>query len=90
MGPAGRDHRGSMYTLYFATVCIIINVLLLSLNRVKTLNVDLFNIWNISVIGLLTLYYSENNLVLTTFVVGVIYILMLVNSDVMQPQIKNC
>ncbi|AVE60558.1 MULTISPECIES: PTS transporter subunit IIC [Enterobacteriaceae] len=80
---------GSMYTLYFATVCIIINVLLLSLKRVKTLNVDLFNIWNISVIGLLTLYYSENNLVLTTFVVGVIYILMLVNSDVMQPQIKK-
>ncbi|HEQ1933377.1 TPA: hypothetical protein VEN71_006650, partial [Pseudomonas aeruginosa] len=72
-----------------ATVCIIINVLLLSLKRVKTLNVDLFNIWNISVIGLLTLYYSENNLVLTTFVVGVIYILMLVNSDVMQPQIKK-
>ncbi len=68
---------GSMYTLYFATVCIIINVLLLSLKRVKTLNVDLFNIWNISVIGLLTLYYSENN------------ILMLVNSDVMQPQIKK-
>nr|QID22703.1 PTS system, galactose-specific IIC component [Escherichia coli]QID23178.1 PTS system, galactose-specific IIC component [Escherichia coli] len=80
---------GSMYTLYFATVCIIINVLLLSLKRIKTLNVDLFNIWNISVIGLLTLYYSENNLILTTFVVGVIYILMLVNSDVMQPQIKK-
>lgn len=79
---------GSMYTLYFAAVCILLNVILLSLNKVKTLNVDLFNIWNLSVIGLLTLYYSESNLVLTTSVVGAVYILMLINSDVMQPQIK--
>ena len=80
---------GSMYTLYFATLCIIINIVLLSIKKVKTLNVDLFNIWNLSVIGLLTLYYSENNLVLTSCVVGAIYVLMLFNSDVMQPQIKT-
>lgn len=80
---------GSIYTLYFALVCIIINLVLLSFKRVKTLNVDLFNIWNLSVIGLLTMYYSNNNMVLTTIVVGVIYILMLINSDVMQPQIKK-
>lgn len=80
---------GSIYTLYFALVCIVINLVLLSFKRVKTLNVDLFNIWNLSVIGLLTMYYSENNMYLTTGVVGVIYILMLINSDVMQPQIKK-
>lgn len=80
---------GSIYTLYFALVCIIINVVLLSFNRVKTLNVDLFNIWNLSVIGLLTLYCSDNNMFLTTVVVAVLYTLMLINSDVMQPQIKK-
>lgn len=80
---------GSIYTLYFATVCIIINLVLISFHKVNTLNVDLFNIWNLSVIGLLTLYYSENNIILTTCVVGVVYILMLFNSDVMQPQIKT-
>lgn len=79
---------GSVYTLYFAAVCIILNVIILTLNKVKTLNVDLFNIWNLSVIGLVTLYYSANNLVLTTCLVGAVYILMLINSDVMQPQIK--
>ncbi|MFG1173108.1 PTS transporter subunit IIC [Erwiniaceae bacterium CAU 1747] len=79
---------GSVYTLYFAAICITLNVILLTLNRVKTLNVDLFNIWNLSVIGLLTLYYSNSNLVLTTCVVGAVYVLMLINSDVMQPQIK--
>lgn len=80
---------GSVYTLYFALVCTVINIILLSLRWVKTLNVDLFNIWNLSVIGLLTLYYSNNNHVLTTLVVGIIYSMMLVNSDVMQPQIKR-
>ncbi|BDH46928.1 PTS glucitol transporter subunit IIA [Salmonella enterica subsp. enterica serovar Choleraesuis] len=78
-----------MYTLYFAAICIVINIALLSFNKVKTLNVDLFNIWNLSVIGLLTLYYSDDNLMLTTCVVGGIYILMLFNSDVLQPQIKT-
>lgn len=80
---------GSMYTLYFAALCIAINVIMLSFRKVKTLNVDLFNIWNLSVIGLLTLFYSEDNIVLTSCIVGGIYILMLLNSDVMQPQIKK-
>ncbi len=80
---------GSIYTLYFAMTCISINLALLSFKKVNTLNVDLFNIWNLSVIGLLTLYYSEDNLILTTCIVATIYALMLFNSDVMQPQIKT-
>ncbi|MFA0084389.1 PTS transporter subunit IIC [Vibrio sp. 10N.261.51.F12] len=80
---------GSVYTLYFALVCIVINLALLSANKVKTLNVDLFNIWNLSVIGLLTMYFSGNNMVLTTIVVGGIYVLVLFNSDALQPSIKK-
>lgn len=80
---------GSVYTLYFALICIVVNIILLSFNKVKTLNVDLFNIWNLSVIGLLSLYYSHNNYILTTVVVVILYSLMLFNSDVMQPQIKK-
>lgn len=80
---------GSIYTLYFAFICIIINIILLSLQKVKTLNVDLFNIWNLSVIGLLVMFYSDNNLMLTTIIIGTLNVLMLINSDLMQPQIKK-
>ncbi|EJF90431.1 PTS transporter subunit IIC [Bartonella tamiae] len=80
---------GSIYTLYFAFICTVVNIFLLSIKKVKTLNVDLFNIWNLSVLGLLTMYFSNDNLVLTTVFIIVIYTLMLFNSDAMQPQIKH-
>ena len=44
---------GSIYTLYFAFICTIVNLLLLFTNKTKTLNVDLFNIWNISILSLI-------------------------------------
>ena len=80
---------GSIYTLYFALVCIVINLILLSTSKVKTLNVDLFNMWNLSLIGLITLYNSNDNLVLATIVVGIVYTLVLFNSDVIQPSVKK-
>lgn len=49
---------GSVYTLYFAFICLLVNVFMLIAKKTTTLNVDLFNIWNLSVIGLLTMYYS--------------------------------
>lgn len=80
---------GSMYTLYFAFISIVVNMVLLSLNKVKTLNVDLFNVWNLSVVGLLTLYYSNNNLILTTIVVIIMVCLMLINADAIKPNINR-
>jgi PTS system galactitol-specific IIC component len=53
------------------------------------LNVDLFNIWNISIIGLLILHYSGDNIVLTTIFVAIIYTLALINADVMKPTINE-
>lgn len=80
---------GSVYTLYFAFICLVVNFLMLVMKKTTTFNVDLFNIWNLSVIGLLTLYYSDNNLVLTSVFIMVIYALMLVNADVMKPTINE-
>lgn len=80
---------GSMYTLYFALVAIVVNMVLLTIKKTKTLNVDLFNVWNLSVIGLLTLYYSNHNFILTTIVVICIVCLMLINSDTMKPNINR-
>ena len=80
---------GSIYTLYFAFICIITNIVLLVTKSVKTLNVDLFNIWNISIIGLVFNHYSGNNIVMTSiFVIG-IYTCMLFNGDALKPSINH-
>lgn len=79
---------GSIYTLYFAFICTIVNLLLLFTNKTKTLNVDLFNIWNISIIGLLVEYYAHNMIITSLFVI-MIYTLMLKNSDVLKPSINK-
>lgn len=80
---------GSVYTLYFAFICLIVNTIMLVTKRTTTFNVDLFNIWNLSVLGLLTMYYSDDNLILTTLFVAFIYALMLINADVMKPTINK-
>lgn len=80
---------GSVYTLYFALICIVMNLLMLFLKATKTLNVDLFNIWNISIIGLIVKHFSNNNMILTSLFVVFIYALMLFNADAIKPSINN-
>lgn len=80
---------GSVYTLYFVFICIVVNIVMLLMKRTQTLNVDIFNIWNLSVIGLLTMFYSNDNLLLTSLFVAVIYAFMLINADVMKPTINE-
>lgn len=77
---------GSIYTLYFAFICIVLNIVLLMLNKTETLNVDFFNIWNISILGLLTNYYSKS-LVVTSLFVLFVYTMMLFNADTMKSSI---
>ncbi|MEX2784053.1 PTS transporter subunit IIC [Streptococcus sp. H49] len=78
---------GSIYTLYFAFICILLNLFLLALKVTNTLNVDLFNIWNVSIVGLLTNYYARGNLIVTSLFVLFIYTFMLLNADAMKPVI---
>lgn len=78
---------GSIYTLYFALLSTVTNLVMLAFKQTQTLNVDLFNIWNVSVLGLLINYYSDGNLFVTSiFVVG-ITILMLLNADAIKPTV---
>lgn len=79
---------GSIYTLYFAFICILLNIFMLVLKTTETLNVDLFNIWNISIIGLLINHYA-NNIILTSIFVLFIYYMMLLNADAMKPTINQ-
>lgn len=79
---------GSLYTLYFACICTILNLVFLLLNLTNTLIVDLFNIWNISIAGLILHYYCHNLIVTTLFVLG-IYALMLRNADIIKPSVDR-
>lgn len=79
---------GSVYTLYFSAICIALNLLYLFLKVTSTLNVDLFNIWNVSIIGLLVNYYSHNIVVTSVFVL-LLYTAMLLNADAMKPTLNK-
>lgn len=50
---------GSPYTLYFLAVMVIVNIVLLFINRTNTLDVDIFNIWHLSIVGLFAIYCGQ-------------------------------
>ncbi len=79
---------GSIYTLYFAAICIALNLAFLFLKWTSTLNVDLFNIWNVSIIGLLVDYYAHNMIATSVFVL-LVYSMMLLNADAMKPTLNR-
>lgn len=80
---------GSIYTLYFALLSTITNLVMLFFKQTQTLNVDLFNIWNVSVLGLLINYYSDGNFFVTSIFVIAITILMLFNADAIKPTVDD-
>jgi PTS system galactitol-specific IIC component len=80
---------GSVYTLYFLLILIIINVIMLFTNKTNTLDVDIFNVWHPAIIGLIVMYYSNNNLLLATALVAVIGVLKFVNADLMKPTFND-
>lgn len=76
---------GSMYTLYFLLVLVVVNAVMLFLNKTNTLDVDIFNVWHLAITGLIVMYYSNNNLVLATLLVIFIGVLKFINADLMKP-----
>lgn len=78
---------GTVYTLYFAALCLVVNVILLVLRKTDTLNVDIFNLWQMSVFGLLVMYYGKNIIIATGFV-AIIYVFALKNADVLKPSMN--
>ena len=80
---------GSMYTLYFLFLLVILNVIMLSLNKTNTLDVDIFNVWHPAFAGILILYYSNNNVLLASLFVILLGILKFINSDLMKPTFND-
>ena len=44
---------GSAWTLYFLLIMLIVNVVMLAMKKTDTLDVDIFDIWHLSITGLL-------------------------------------
>jgi len=79
---------GSPYTLFFLMILVIINMVMLGLNKTNTLDVDIFNFWHPALLGIIILYFSNNLFVATLFVVF-IGVLKFINSDLMKPTIND-
>ncbi|PTJ94613.1 PTS glucitol transporter subunit IIA [Staphylococcus simulans] len=79
---------GSPYTLYFLAVMVIVNIVLLFINRTNTLDVDIFNIWHLSIVGLSAIYCGANLFVATLLVIF-IGVMKIINSDLMKPTFND-
>ena len=46
---------------------VIVNIVMIVLKKTNTLDVDIFNIWHLSITGLLVMYYSDSLLLATAW-----------------------
>ncbi|MGT2721863.1 PTS transporter subunit IIC [Streptococcus porcinus] len=83
---------GSPYTLYFLLVMLIVNIVMIIMNKTDTLDVDIFDIWHLSITGLLIMWYAAKNhlpvilsLFIATLAVILVGVLKIINSDLMKP-----
>ncbi|WOO86515.1 PTS transporter subunit IIC [Mollicutes bacterium LVI A0039] len=78
----------SPLTLVFLFVYLIINGVMLVLNKTKTLDVDIWNIWGTGFTALMVMALT-GNIFLTVLFVVVQTVLKLRNSDIMKPAINR-
>lgn len=79
---------GSAYTLFFLLLLVIINLIMIGINKTNTLDVDIFNFWHLSIIGLLVMYYSDN-LFIATLLVTLLGAMKFINADIMKPTFND-
>lgn len=79
---------GSPYTLYFLLIMVIVNIVMLVLNRTNTLDVDIFDIWHLSIVGLFAIFCGANLFIATALVIF-IGVLKIINSDLMKPTFND-
>lgn len=78
----------SPYTLFFLLILVIINIVLIMLNKTNTLDVDIFNFWHVAILGIIILYFTDS-LLLATIFATVIGVLKFLNSDLMKPTFND-
>ena len=79
---------GSPYTLFFLFILVLVNIAMLILKKTDTLDVDIFDVWHLSIVGLLVMYYSKN-LLLAVLLVVFIGVLKFINADLMKPTFND-
>lgn len=79
---------GSPLTLFFLFIMVVVNILMLSFKKTDTLDVDIFDIWHLSFVGLFCIF-SGANLLIATILVVFIGILKIINSDLMKPTFNH-
>ncbi|QKY71714.1 PTS glucitol transporter subunit IIA [Lentibacillus sp. CBA3610] len=79
---------GSAYTLFFLLILVLVNLVMLGINKTNTLDVDIFNFWHLSIIGLLVVYYSDN-LFIATLLVILLGVMKFINADAMKPTFND-
>ncbi|WEV40137.1 PTS transporter subunit IIC [Lactobacillus sp. ESL0681] len=79
---------GSPYTLFYLLVLIILNVVLLVLNKTNTLDVDIFDVWHLAFVGLFCVSVGAP-LWLSTLLVLFIGTMKIINSDLMKPTFND-
>lgn len=78
----------SPYTLFFLLILVVINMVLIALNKTNTLDVDIFNFWHIAILGIIILYFTDSLLLATVFAT-LIGVLKFLNSDLMKPTFND-
>ncbi len=83
---------GSPYTLYFLLVMLVVNIVMIVMKKTDTLDVDIFDIWHLSITGLLIMWYAARNqlpvvlsVIIATVAVVLVGVLKIINSDLMKP-----
>ncbi|WP_282920431.1 PTS galactitol transporter subunit IIC [Ignavigranum ruoffiae] len=79
---------GSPLTLYFLFVLVILNIVMLLLNKTNTLDVDIFNIWHLAITAIIARFLGAN-LIVTTIFVLIVGGLKIINSDLMKPTFND-
>jgi len=79
---------GSAYTLFFLLILVIINLIMLGINKTNTLDVDVFNFWHLAIIGLIVMYYSDS-LIMAVLLVTFLGVLKFINADLMKPTFND-
>ncbi len=79
---------GSPYTLYFLLIMVIVNIVMLAMKKTNTLDVDIFDIWHLAIVGLFAIFCGANLFIASALVIF-IGVLKIWNSDLMKPTFND-
>jgi len=86
--PAAIVTWSSIFNLVVLVIMGLINLIMIHFGKTQTLDIDIFDIWHLSFVGLLAIYMGANIFISLVFVI-VLGILKLINSDLMKPTFND-